>query len=44
VRVTLEVPRAEIDALAALLDRAQQLIEELRQGLGLVPDSIPDPF
>jgi hypothetical protein len=44
VRVTLEVPRAEIDALAALLDRAQQLIEELRQGLGLVPDSVPDAF
>jgi hypothetical protein len=44
VRVTLEVPRSEIDALAALLDRAQQLIEELRQGLGLVPDSVPDAF
>ena len=44
VRVTLEVPRDELDPLAALLDEAQRLIEELRQGIGLVPDSIPDPF
>ena len=42
VRVTLEVPREEIPDLAALLDRAQELIEELKQGLGLVPDSLPD--
>jgi hypothetical protein len=42
VRVTIEVPRAEIEPLALLLDHAQQLIEELRQGLGLVPDSLPD--
>ena len=42
VRVTLEVPREEIPDLAALLDRAQGLIEELKQGLGLVPDSLPD--
>jgi hypothetical protein len=44
VRVTLEVPRDEIGALAALLDSAQRLIDELRQGLGLVPDSVPDAF
>ena len=44
VRVTVEVPREELDPLARLLDRAQQLIEELRQGLGLVPDSVPDAF
>jgi hypothetical protein len=42
VRVTVEVPRSELDGLAALLDRAQQVIEELRQGLGLVPDSLPE--
>jgi hypothetical protein len=42
VRVTVEVPRAELEGLAALLDRAQQVIEELRQGLGLVPDSLPE--
>jgi hypothetical protein len=42
VRVTLEVPRDEIGELASLLDAAQQLIEELRQGIGLVPDSLPD--
>jgi len=42
VRVTVEVPREELPDLAALLDRAQELIEELRQGLGLVPDSLPD--
>jgi hypothetical protein len=42
VRVTVEVPRNELDQLASLLDGAQELIEELRQGLGLVPDSLPD--
>ena len=42
VRVTVEVPRAELLELASVLDRAQELIEELRQGLGLVPDSLPD--
>jgi hypothetical protein len=42
VRVTVEVPRPEVGSLAELLDRAQQVIDELRQGLGLVPDSLPD--
>jgi hypothetical protein len=42
VRVTVEVPRGEVEQLAVLLDHAQQLIEELKQGLGLVPDSLPD--
>ncbi|HTO24551.1 MAG TPA: hypothetical protein VMJ49_01520 [Gaiellaceae bacterium] len=42
VRVTLEVPRGELAELAAILDRAQELIEELRQGIGLVPDALPD--
>jgi hypothetical protein len=42
VRVTVEVPREEIDELAALLAEAQNVIETLRQGLGLVPDSLPD--
>jgi hypothetical protein len=42
VRVTVAVPRSEIEPLAQLLDHAQRLIEELRQGLGLVPDSLPD--
>ena len=42
VRVTVEVPRDELDDLAGLLTRAQELIEELRQGLGLVPDSLPE--
>lgn len=42
VRVTVEVPRSELELLAQLLDGAQKLIEELRQGLGLVPDSLPD--
>ena len=37
VRVTVEVPRSELGELATLLEQAQQLIEELRQGLGLVP-------
>ena len=41
-RVTLEVPRAELLLLSMLLDSAQQLIEELRQGLGLVPDALPE--
>jgi hypothetical protein len=42
VRVTVEVPRTEIDELALLLTEAQQLIETLRQGLGMVPDSLPE--
>jgi hypothetical protein len=42
VRVTVEVPRDELDDVAALLTRAQELIETLRQGLGLVPDSLPE--
>ena len=42
VRVTIEMPRGEIDELAALLGEAQRLIETLRQGLGLVPDSLPE--
>lgn len=44
VRVTVEVPRTELEALAGLLDRAQSLIDELRQGLGLVPDRLPEPL
>jgi hypothetical protein len=42
VRVTVEVYRSELLELASLLDHAQRLIDELRQGLGLVPDSLPD--
>jgi hypothetical protein len=42
VRMTIEVPRGEIDELGSLLAEAQKLIETLRQGLGLVPDSLPD--
>ena len=42
VRVTIEVPRDEVDELATLLGAAQQLIETLRQGLGMVPDSLPE--
>jgi hypothetical protein len=42
VRVTVEVDRSELSELANLLEHAQALIDELRQGLGLVPDSLPD--
>ena len=42
VRMTIEVPRDEVDELASLLAEAQRLIETLRQGLGLVPDSLPE--
>jgi hypothetical protein len=42
VRVTVEVPRSELGELANLLEHAQRLIEELKQGVGLVPDSLPD--
>jgi hypothetical protein len=42
VRVTLEVPRDEVEELAGVLAEAQALIETLRQGLGLVPDTLPD--
>jgi hypothetical protein len=40
--VTVEVPRAELGELATLLEQAQQLIDELRKGVGLIPDSLPD--
>jgi hypothetical protein len=42
VRVTIELPRGEVDELASLLAEGQALIETLRQGLGLVPDSLPE--
>jgi hypothetical protein len=42
VRVTVELPRGEVEELATLLADAQRLIETLRQGLGLVPDSLPE--
>jgi len=42
VRVTIEVPRDEVDELVSLLAEAQRLIDTLRQGLGLVPDSLPE--
>jgi hypothetical protein len=42
VRVTVELPRDEVEELATLLADAQRLIETLRQGLGLVPDSLPE--
>ncbi|HEX6951502.1 MAG TPA: hypothetical protein VF124_01815 [Gaiellaceae bacterium] len=42
VRVTIEVPRDEVDELASLLAEAQRVIDTLRQGLGLVPDSLPE--
>ena len=42
VRVTIEVPRDEVDELAQLLTEAQTLVDTLRQGLGLVPDSLPE--
>jgi hypothetical protein len=42
VRVTVEVPLDEADELALLLAEAQALIETLRKGLGMVPDSLPE--
>jgi len=42
VRVTIEVPLDEADGLALLLAEAQRLIDTLRQGLGMVPDSLPE--
>jgi hypothetical protein len=42
VRVSIEVPRTELAQLAELLEAAQDLVETLRQGLGLVPDSLPE--
>jgi hypothetical protein len=42
VRVTIELPRDEADELVLLLAEAQRLIDTLRQGLGLVPDSLPE--
>jgi hypothetical protein len=41
VRVSIEIPRDQLLPLADVLESAQALIEELRQGLGLVPDTLP---
>jgi hypothetical protein len=43
-RVTLEVPRDDLLLLSRLLQSAQELIEELRKGLGIVPDAVPETF
>jgi hypothetical protein len=42
LRVTLELPVEEIEPLAELLDRAHELVETLRRGVGLVPDTLPE--
>jgi hypothetical protein len=43
VRVTVEVPRDELESLAQLLDGAADVVETLRQGIALVPDRLPEP-
>lgn len=42
LRVTLELPVEGIEPLAELLDRAHELVETLRRGVGLVPDTLPE--
>ncbi|HZT53815.1 MAG TPA: hypothetical protein VE995_05490 [Gaiellaceae bacterium] len=42
LRVTVALPREEAEELASLLAEAQAVIETLRRGVGLVPDSLPD--
>jgi hypothetical protein len=42
LRVTLELPLEGIEPLALLLDRAHELVETLRRGVGLVPDTLPE--
>jgi hypothetical protein len=42
VRVSVELPAAELEPLAGLLDAAADLIETLRPGIGIVPDRLPD--
>ncbi len=42
VRVSLELPRDELQPLAELLDAAADVVETLRQGIALVPDRLPE--
>jgi hypothetical protein len=42
VRVTVEVPRDELEQLAELLDAAAEIVETLRQGISAVPDRLPE--
>ena len=42
VRVTIELPRDELVALAELLEEAADVVETLRQGITAVPDRLPE--
>ena len=44
LRLTVRLPQQELLPLATLLEQAHQLVETLRQGLGLVPDHLPEDF
>jgi len=42
VRVTVELPRAELVPLAELLEDAADVVETLRQGITAIPDRLPE--
>jgi hypothetical protein len=42
LRVSLRLPEDDLDALAALLDGAAELVDTLRRGVSLVPDALPE--
>jgi hypothetical protein len=43
VRVSVEVPREELEPLAELLETAGDVVETLREGIGGIPDRLPEP-
>lgn len=43
VRVSIEVPREELDYLAELLEAAGDVVETLRDGIAGIPDRLPGP-
>jgi hypothetical protein len=42
VRVTVELPREELVALAEVLEEAADVVETLRQGITAIPDRLPE--
>lgn len=44
LRLTVRLPQQDLLPLAALLEHAHELVDTLRQGLGLVPDHLPEDF
>lgn len=44
LRLSVRLPRRDLAELAQLLERAHEVVDTLRHGVGLVPDRLPDGF